>query len=84
MLFIAGLLGYFIYFAVLGALLGFLFQWLFWMFWKLKRIETVHQSKARSNPPSLMRTRTYFSNDSQNPSGLKLPTGEQFFPEAFI
>ena len=35
-LFIAELLGYFIYFAVLGALLGLLFQFLLWVFRRLK------------------------------------------------
>jgi hypothetical protein len=41
---------WFIYCACLGALLGFMFQWMFGMFQRLKRHDNVHQIKAPSNP----------------------------------
>lgn len=44
--FIAALLSYFIYFAVLGALLGLLFQWLLWIFRRLKHHDTADQTKT--------------------------------------
>lgn len=40
-----------LYWVVLGALVGFLFQLLFGMFRRLKRPDTVHQINARPNPP---------------------------------
>ena len=43
---IAVFLGLFIYYAVLGALLGFSFQLLLWVFRKLKRHNTACQTKA--------------------------------------
>lgn len=39
-----------IYYSILGALLGLVFQSLLWMFRRLKRHDIVHQIKARLNP----------------------------------
>jgi drug/metabolite transporter (DMT)-like permease len=39
-------LSYFIYFAVLGALLGLLFQWFLWVLRRFKRHDTADQTKT--------------------------------------